>query len=452
MKTRLGLARRNARPRVLGSDAAWMPRVGCQAPQVRPGICQRGTTTRQGERSPGPRGPAPLAKHLVQWHVPELAVVFHGRLRAMATTGVVGAPVTGMADGPDRETTEHAPGGGPVTRHVRLEDTQGPGHAMAVTVYGGQGLVLLDAATTRPLAVTVGKMHAQEARWTRALVTQARMPRAGAARLHTGICDTGCVDGRPLWWLHQPGLTWVVPATATRAVGVDARAQTVVGEDMAVGRRVHPGRQGPGPTAGTDRLATAVVGLTGRTPDDQDGTPAQGRQHHRRDGQPHPIQAVVGRQWQGKAEGPGGPTVFRTHASVAEPLQPCADDDDRRRMEPCCLQEATPPWDLGPPPQTRARAVRVQVLLTVVRFALATADRLPCARAAIGGEPVGWHRWRRQLREQTRDQVIVCAEGHDGIFHLAEYARLLGVKLQDIPPDIGSRQQVLAKDRLPARG
>ena len=91
-------------------------------------------------------------------------------------------------------------------------------------------------------------------------------------------------------------------------------------------------------------------------------------------------------------------------------------------------------------------------MFTMVMFALATAYRLQCAREAIGGEHVGWQRWRRQLREQTRDKVLVFAEGHYGIFHLAEYSRLLGVKLKDIPPDIGSRQQVLAKYRLPARG
>jgi hypothetical protein len=44
----------------------------------------------------------------------------------------------------------------------------------------------------------------------------------------------------------------------------------------------------------------------------------------------------------------------------------------------------------------------------------------------VGGEPVGWQRWRRQLLEQTRDQVLVWAQGDDGIFHLTEYALLLG--------------------------
>jgi hypothetical protein len=39
-----------------------------------------------------------------------------------------------------------------------------------------------------------------------------------------------------------------------------------------------------------------------------------------------------------------------------------------------------------------------------------------------------------------------------GIYHIAEYSLLLGVKLKDVPSDIGTRQQVLAKHGLPARG
>jgi hypothetical protein len=57
---------------------------------------------------------------------------------------------------------------------------------------------------------------------------------------------------------------------------------------------------------------------------------------------------------------------------------------------------------------------------TRLLFALATAYRLLCAHEATGGEPVGWQRWRCQLFEQSRDLVIVCAQGYDGIFHMAE--------------------------------
>jgi len=452
VKILFGIESMNALPSVLFSDEALMQLVGFNAQQVRQGICQRGTTKRQGARSPGPICPDTLAKNIVKWNLQDLEVVFNGSIRALAKAGVFGAKVTGIADGTDLETTEHYTGCGHVTRRVRLEDKQGQVHAIEVTVHGWKVLVLIEAATKIPLAVKVGKIHEHEALWTRALVTQARMNLAGAARLHKVIFDKGFLDGSTLWWLSQQGVTFVVPAKAKMAVVVDARAQTVVGEDIAVGRRVHTVRHGQGRTACTERLETEVVGITGLTTYDQYGTPEHGRQHNRHDFQPHPINAVVVRQWQGKNYGPGGKTVFLTNASVAEPLQPFDDDDDRSLIENCCITEAKQPWDLGHPPQKSERAVRVHVMFTLVMFALATAYRLQCEREAIGGEPVGWQRWRRQLREQTRDKVIVFAEGHYGIFHLAEYSLLLGVTLKDIPPAIGSRQQVLAKYRLPAQG
>jgi hypothetical protein len=53
---------------------------------------------------------------------------------------------------------------------------------------------------------------------------------------------------------------------------------------------------------------------------------------------------------------------------------------------------------------------------------------------------------------QSSAQVMVFSQGYYGIYHIAEYWLLLGVKLKDVPPDIGIRQQVLAKHGLPARG
>ncbi len=133
---------------------------------------------------------------------------------------------------------------------------------------------------------------------------------------------------------------------------------------------------------------------------------------------------------------------------MERPWPPCDDDDDRSLIENCCIKAAKQPWDLGHPPQKTERAVRVHVLFTRLMFALATAYRWPCEQEATGGEPVGWQRWRRQLLEQTREQVIVCAQGYDGIFHLAEDSLLVGVKLKDRPPGIGTRQAILAKYRL----
>jgi hypothetical protein len=448
LKTLFGIESMNALPPLLLSDEALMQLVGCNAQQVRQGICQRGATQRQGERSPGPICPDTLAKNIVKWNVRDLEAVFNGSIRALAHAGVFGAKVTGIADGTDLETTDRYRDCGQVTRKVRIEDTQGRVHEIEVTVYGWKVLLWIEAATKIPLAVKVGQIQEHETHWTRALVTQARANLAGHARLQKVVFDQGFLDGTDLWWLDQQGLTFVVPAKTNMAVTADARAQAMAGEGITVGRRVHTVRHGQGRTARSERLETEVVGIAGLTTDDQYGPPEHGRQANRRDFQANPLNAVVVRQWHGNDYGPGGKTVFLTNASVQHPLKSFDDDDDRSRIENCCIKEAKQQWELGHPPQKTERAVRVHVLFTLLMFALATAYRLQCAREARGGEPVGWQRWRRQLLEETRDQVIVFAQGYYGIFHLAEYSLLVGVKLKDVPPGIGTYHNILSKYRL----
>jgi hypothetical protein len=277
---------------------------------------------------------------------------------------------------------------------------------------------------------------------------QARTNLAGAARLHTVVFDKGFLNGTDLWSLDQQGIRFVVPAKANMAVTADARAQAAAGDGVTVGRRVHTVRHGQGKASSSERLETEVVGITALTPYDQYGTPEHGRHANRRDFQGNLINAIVVRRWHGRDDGPGGKTVFLTNASVANPLQPFDDYDERSLIENCCIKEAKQQWDLGHPPQKTERAVRVHVMFTLLLFALARAYRLQCEPEATGGEPIGWQRWRRQLLEQTREQVIVFAQGYYGIFHLAEYSLLVGVKRKDRPPGIGTRRNILAKYKL----
>jgi Transposase DDE domain len=300
LKTLFGIERINALPSLLFSDEALMPLVGFNAQQVRDGVCQRGAAKRQAERALGPMCPDTLANNIVTWHVRDLEGVFNGAIRALAKAGAFRPKVTGLIEGTDLETTERYPGGGQVTRPVRIEDTRGQVHEIEVTVCGWKVLLVIDAVTKIPLAVKVGKMPEHETHWTRALVTQARANLAGHARLHTVVFDRGFWDGTDLWWLDQQGLCFVVPAKATMAVTADARAQAAAGEGMTRGRRVHPGRHGQGRAARTERLETEVVGMTGLTTYDQYGTPEHARQHHRRDFQGNPLNAVVVRKWAGK--------------------------------------------------------------------------------------------------------------------------------------------------------
>jgi hypothetical protein len=103
---------------------------------------------------------------------------------------------------------------------------------------------------------------------------------------------------------------------------------------------------------------------------------------------------VVVCKWPGREYGPGGKTVFLTNASVDKPLQPFDDDDDRSLIENCGIKAATPQWDLGHPPQKTERAVQVHVV----------------------------------------------------------FALLLGGRLKDRPPSVGTHQRVFAKYGISARG
>jgi hypothetical protein len=161
-------------------------------------------------------------------------------------------------------------------------------HALEVTVYGGKLLVLIDAQTKIPMAAKIVPIQEHDTRSLRALVTQARTNLAGHARLHKVVCEKGFLDGGDLWWLAQHGLLFVGPAKDHMAVTVDARARAAAGEGITSGRRAHTVRHGPGKTASTERLETAVVGITGRTTDDQYGTSAHERHHNRRDCSPIP--------------------------------------------------------------------------------------------------------------------------------------------------------------------
>jgi Transposase DDE domain len=452
LKTLLGIESRHALPAWLFSDEALMRLVGFNAQPVRHGVCQRGAAKRPGPRTTGPIGPDALADNIVKLNLRDLEAMFNHVIRALAQAGVFAAKVTGIVDATDLETTAAYEGCGQVTRQRRITDKRGKAREIEVTVYGWKLMVLIEAGTKIPVAATVVPSQEHETLSWRALVTQARTNLSGYARLHQVVFDRGCLDGVDVWWLQQPGLLFVVPAKANMAATVDAQAQAAVGEDMTVGRRVHTVRHGQGKTAWTERLETEVVGITGLTTDDPYGTAEHGRHHPRRDFQPNPINAVVVRQWHGRDYGPGGNTVFLTNATVEHPLQPFDDDDDRSLIENCCIKERKQQWSLKHPPQKTARAVRIHMLLTLLMFALATAYRLQCAQAHMGNEPVGWQRWRRQLLQQTRDDVMVFAQDGYAIFHLAAYSLLLGVKLKDVPPGIGTHQETLAKFGLIAHG
>ena len=54
-------------------------------------------------------------------------------------------------------------------------------------------------------------------------------------------------------------------------------------------------------------------------------------------------------------------------------------------------------------------------------------------------------RWRRRLRRENRDQVIVFVGHQYGVFHASELLVLSGVPVRELPPHLGSRVDVLRR-------
>jgi hypothetical protein len=57
----------------------------------------------------------------------------------------------------------------------------------------------------------------------------------------------------------------------------------------------------------------------------------------------------------------------------------------------------------------------------------------------------GTARWRARLKQENRDKVIVFVADVYGIFHMAEFAILMGVRLKELPPHLGSREAILTR-------
>ncbi|MCC7105474.1 MAG: hypothetical protein IT307_10055 [Chloroflexi bacterium] len=53
------------------------------------------------------------------------------------------------------------------------------------------------------------------------------------------------------------------------------------------------------------------------------------------------------------------------------------------------------------------------------------------------------------MQQESRDKVIVFVGAWYGIFHLAELAILSGLRLETLPPELGSREAVFARYGLP---
>ena len=478
MKALFGIESMNALPQLLFSNVALMTMIGFNAYQVANGFTRRGDDRRRNKPKRGPLTPQCLAQNICKLTVEQMESFFNGVVRLIVGMGLLQGNLIVALDGSKLPTTKKYEGRGCLPRCIadwmyrglKVESKvkeKGTGKLVKVVkyIFGWKVLVLIEVRTRLPLAAKVVKIEEYEGRWLVPLLKQAQANLCGKARIVKVVVDRGYLDGEDLWQVDQMGIIFVIVAKSGMTVREDAQA---LAREEQVVERVQVVRHGHGRNATTEELKTRLVGIEGLTTYDDYGSEEHARQKNRKDFDGNAINAVVVLSWENCEQGSKGP-VYLTNGSVKDPFVVFDDYYWRSVIENGIFKEGKHPWHLGNFPHKNEAGVTVHCLFTLAVMGLCTAFRLWKAQGAsegkaggkgtcgvgheaesepagidlLGGE--GTERWRRRLKEENRDKVIVFVGKKYGIFHVVEYSILGGVRIKDIPQHLGSRQAILAR-------
>ncbi|BAS28144.1 transposase [Limnochorda pilosa] len=275
------------------------------------------------------------------------------------------------------------------------------------------------------------------------------------------LADRGFLDGATLYWLDQQGIAFVVPAKKKMLVHRLACSEAQ-GKKGHVQSRTRTVTHGHGKRKSVEHLTTEVVGIENLQLWDAYNDPKAARKARRRGYESKPLQAIVVRMWENRPATPGGTVVFLTNQQVRTPLSVFDDYDGRSLIENTLFREGKQGWALESIPQKNQRAAVSHIFITLAMVAITTAYREWTRREAeeeaeassplerrLGRtdlqEPQGIRRWRRDLKNAVRDDVIVFQGPSYGIFHVMEMMVLAGYRLRRLPEELGAREAIFAR-------
>ncbi len=457
LKVLFGGESMNQLPQVLFSNVALMELIGFNARHIEEGMTKRGEAHRTTKKKQGPLSPQCLADNISKLSREQMESLFNQMVQAVVAKGLLDGERIAALDGSKLPTPATYEGAGKrkQTRSVKIKG-QKERATEEYYVWGWKVLVLIDVQTRLPLAMKVVKIQEYEGRWLVPLLEQGQRNLGPRGHLSTIVIDRGYLDGQDLWQVDRQGVRFVIVGKANMAVTQDAQAlakrERVQVRERLIGH-------GHGKTAREERLRTELVGIEGLTTYDSYGDPEQTQHAHRREYEGQPINAVVVRRWDNRVPATDG-TVYLTNGPVSDPFVIFDTYDWRSVIENGIFKEGKHPWHLGHFPKKTEAAVVVHCHFTLLVMGLATAFRLWQAQQASAPTPQretsaslstallegeGTARWRRRLKEENRDKVIVFLGEAYGIFHLAELAVLSGMHLHRLPSHLGSRQAILQR-------
>jgi hypothetical protein len=485
MKVLFGIESMNALPKHLFSHVGLMKLVGFNAIQIEQGLTTRGDSQRKSKPKQGPISPQCLANNICKLSGKQMEQLFNQMVRCVVQSGLLRGERLVALDGSKLPTSDTYEGCGKLkeSKKIRVKGQKEPA-IQEVYVYGWKVLVLIDVETRLPLAMKVVPIQEYEGRWLLPLLQQAQANLAGHAHISKIVIDRGYLDGEDLWEVHQCGMIFVIVAKAGMVVAVDAQA--IAKTEPATTRETRVSH-GHGKNATQEILRTKLVGISGLTTYDAYGEKEHTQHQNRRDYAGKPINAVVVQLWNNRAPSTDG-IVYLTNGPVEDPFVIFDDYDWRSVIENGIFKEGKHPWHLGQFPQRRQAAVIVHCSFTLMIMGLCTAYRLWQAKAASdvdqaallpasppapsAGQPAaptslpvsglldgaatsslsiallageGTARWRARLKQENRDKVMVFVGETYGIFHLAVLCILTGIRLRELPCELGTREAILSR-------
>ena len=213
-------------------------------------------------------------------------------------------------------------------------------------------------------------------------------------------------------------------------------------------KRVRMVTRGKGKKAHPVQLETELVGIKDIAMLDSYGPPEYTRHANRKNFKAKPLNAIVIKKWGNKKPRKGKAAVFITDLPVNNPFIGYDLYDDRSLIENCLWREEKQKWYLKNPPKRTGEGVAIHTFLTMTVFALATAFRYwnkDQQKKIEEGKTTGIQLFWRELRMKNRNKVLIFKGDKYGVFYLSEIMRLVGFRIKDADPGVGSRSQIMRK-------
>jgi len=448
LKTVYGVPSVEALPALLFCSEAAMRLAGFNGHQVSDGVSQRSQYKRKpGDKRIGPVSVDAIRENLGKIAPAELERVFNDTIKALAKRRMFPKTCCASLDTSLLEVGPSFEGAGVTSRRERKNRTVG-GEVVTIThrIRGFKVGAIMEISLRIPIAVVIETAEFSDVNMTRRLVQQARENLGEHGELERLVFDRGFLDGADLAWLTEQEILFVIPAKKEMHVYADAvgLATLTPGERATrtekASRRRRLSSENP-------MVEVHAVGLHGLTSYSEYGTDVKSSAANSKKFKPTPINAVVITE-SGKCAREE-PLVLLTNSSVREPFYTLDAYWERATIENCLFREGKQSLHLEHPFQRNADAMKVHVFFTLLVLALCRAFRAFEAKddqRQERGLPSTLEQFRRRLKAETANKIIVFAAGKFGIFPVAEWTILCGFGVREAGlKGIGDRASILAK-------